>query len=48
MLEHGARVDEGTVLFRILAADHLPDEFFGSHLITACQDDRPELIRCAV
>src|ERR1044071_8745047 len=35
VLEHGARADEGAVLFRFLIAKPLPDECLGPNSITA-------------
>src|SRR6185503_8720697 len=35
VLEHGARADEGAVLFRFLITEPLPDEFLGPYAVTA-------------
>jgi hypothetical protein len=35
MLKHGARANEGAVLFRFLIAEPLPDEFLGPYSVTA-------------
>ena len=43
VLEHRAGPDESTVLFRFLIAEPTPDEFPGSHSVTACQYNRPQV-----
>ncbi len=48
VLEHGARADERTVLFRFGTAQPSMHQRSQPRAFTTCQDDRPDLIRCAV